>query len=140
MKKLTFRLCILWRLALATVFACYLYPAMAAPPKFVYRVDTRSPDEIFSTGFRGWGVDDNIVAHVNGATCNVPGSTSAFISTGANYEQIRRIADQHLRQRSVTYIYTIRADNTFYSGPASVDYFQQYNPLSPLSISSLLLE
>ncbi|WP_429180360.1 scabin-related ADP-ribosyltransferase [Aeromonas salmonicida] len=112
----------------------------ANPPRFVYRVDSRSYDEIFNSGFHAWGRNYNIVAHVNGATCSAQnGSTSGFISTAADFESARAIAiaDEHLRQGRNAFLYTIRADHTFYSGPASIDYLQQYNPLSPLSIMSL---
>lgn len=112
--------------------------AFAAPPKFVYRVDTRPPSVIFAEGFRAWGNNHNIVAHINGATCSNDGSTSAFVSTAASFDAARGIANQHLMQRSVTYIYRIRADQTFYSGPASVDWLQQRSgSASPLSVMSL---
>ncbi|UNU29387.1 scabin-related ADP-ribosyltransferase [Aeromonas hydrophila] len=108
------------------------------PPSFVYRVDSRSYEEIFRNGFHAWGRDYNIVDHVNGATCSTQnGSTSGFISTAADFASARAIADEHLRQGRNAFLYTIRADYTFYSGPASIDYLQQYNPLSPLSIMSL---
>ncbi|MGO4503145.1 MULTISPECIES: scabin-related ADP-ribosyltransferase [unclassified Dyella] len=112
--------------------------AFAAPPKFVYRVDTRPPSVIFAEGFRAWGTNHNIVAHINGATCSSDGSTSAFVSTAANFNAARDIANKHLLQRSVTYIYRIRADQTFYSGPASMDWLQQRSgSVSPLSVLSL---
>jgi len=112
--------------------------AVAAPPKFVYRVDSRPPTVIFVEGFRAWGNNRNIVAHINGATCSNDGSTSAFVSTAENIDAARAIAREHLGQRSVTYIYRIRADQTFYSGPASVDWLQQHSgSVSPLSVMSL---
>ncbi|WP_071882842.1 scabin-related ADP-ribosyltransferase [Chania multitudinisentens] len=112
--------------------------AVSAAPSIVYRVDSRHHDEIFSHGFQAWGHDYNIVAHINGATCSsLQGSTSGFISTASDYASVRAIADEHIRQGRTAYLYTIRADNTFYSGPASIDELQRYNPLSPLSIMSL---
>lgn len=111
---------------------------LANPPNFVYRVDSRSYEEIFRDGFHAWGRNYNIVAHINGATCSTQnGSTSGFISTAADFASARAIADEHLRQGRNAFLYTIRADHTFYSGPASIDYLQQYNPLSPLSLMSL---
>lgn len=111
---------------------------LANPPSFVYRVDSRSYEEIFRDGFYAWGRNYNIVAHINGATCSTQnGSTSGFISTAADFASARAIANEHLRQGRNAFLYTIRADHTFYSGPASIDYLQQYNPLSPLSLMSL---
>jgi hypothetical protein len=130
MKNLTF-------LYFFTLFAIST-STFANPPTFVYRVDSRSYEEIFKDGFHAWGNNYNIVAHVNGATCSTQnGSTSGFISTAADFASARAIADEHLRQGRNAFLYTIRADHTFYSGPASIDYLQQYNPLSPLSIMSL---
>ncbi|GAK26141.1 scabin-related ADP-ribosyltransferase [Serratia liquefaciens] len=112
--------------------------ALSDPPKFVYRVDSRSNDIIFREGFRAWGQDYNIVAHINGATCSSQrGSTSGFISTAADFDSAQAIANEHVQQGRTAYLYTIRADNTFYSGPASVDLIQRHNPLRPLSIMSL---
>lgn len=110
----------------------------AVPPKYVYRVDTRPPSQIFNSGFSAWGSNDNIVAHINGGTCSVDQSTSAFISTATNTNAMEQLAQQHLREREVTYIYRIRADQTFYSGPASIDWLQQQSgSSSPLSVQSL---
>lgn len=117
-----------------------MFPGLAksAPPSIVYRVDTRDYSEIFMHGFKAWGRNYNIVAHINGATCSTQqGSTSGFISTASDYASARAIADEHIREGRTAYLYAIRADNTFYSGPASVDELQRYNPLSPLSLMSL---
>ncbi|MBJ7263320.1 MAG: hypothetical protein JHC61_06090 [Burkholderiaceae bacterium] len=111
--------------------------SLATPPSLVYRVDTRPPDEIFVHGFRAWGNDHNIVAHVNGHTCTGAARTSAFVSTMASFHMVDELVASHLRERATTYVYSIRADSNFYSAPATVDYFQSYNPLAPLSLNSL---
>lgn len=118
------------------VFSIFSSTVLSEPFN-VYRVDTRGPDEVFANGFNAWGNDYNIVAHINGATCSTVGSTSAFISTARSYQAAVGIVERHLEQREVTYLYSIRADDNFYSGPASIDYFQQFSPLSPLSLNSL---
>ena len=110
--------------------------SFAAPPNFVYRVDTRGPDVIFDEGFLAWGNNHNIVAHINGATCSTDGSTSAFISTAADRDAALGIVRQYLSQGRTAYLYTIRADDNFYSGPQSIDYLQPF-ARSPLSIMSL---
>ncbi|MBL5950360.1 hypothetical protein JBO38_21810 [Enterobacter asburiae] len=133
MKKMAF-LYFIFHILLAVSNFSFAKP----PPSFVYRVDSRGHEEIFKNGFHAWGRNYNIVAHVNGATCSTNnGSTSGFISTAADFASARAIADEHLRQGRNAFLYTIRADNRFYSGPASIEHLQRYNPLSPLSIMSL---
>jgi hypothetical protein len=123
-------------IALTLTVLCHAVRA-ADPPDIVYRVDSRPPEEVFVHGFQAWGNDHNIVAHVNGHTCTGNTRTSAFISTMTNYNMVNALAENHLMERLVTYIYSIRADSNFYDAAASVAYYQCYRPSSPLSISSI---
>ncbi|EBC5529440.1 hypothetical protein C3M26_21680 [Salmonella enterica] len=107
------------------------------PPKFVYRVDSRRPDEIFQNGFEAWGNNYNLIAHVNGASCSTSGSQSGFISTTSNLDAANAIAEQHVAERGVAYIYTIRADNTFYNAAESIDWLHSTYNAGPYTVMSL---
>ncbi|AMB88149.1 hypothetical protein AWM79_23880 [Pseudomonas agarici] len=98
---------------------------LAAPPKKVYRVDDRPPDEIFSTentkAFAPWGENDYLLAHVLGVSLRQLGPEgSAFVATAETLEAARQVAQTRFRLTPPTqrvrplYIYEIRAEQNFY--------------------------
>ncbi|MBJ7264926.1 MAG: hypothetical protein JHC61_14965 [Burkholderiaceae bacterium] len=124
-------------MAILMVYGHWVFAA--PPPVVVYRVDTRSPNEIFIYGFRAWGNNHNIVSHVTGESCVGPNPSTAFISTMTNTDAVETLVRNHLREagRHTTYVYAIRADSNFYNAAASIDNIQRRNPLVPLTIASL---
>jgi hypothetical protein len=103
-------------------------PTPPQPPKFVYRVDTRNPDDIFANGFKSWGNNDDIVAHILGTSCTREtelGGThdSAFVATTTDQDIVRRAVAAYstgLDPGDQVYVYEIRADNNFYSAQTSM--------------------
>lgn len=55
--------------------------------EFVYRIDFRSPDQIFATGFSPWGNNDYLLYHLSGQSVTAPNApvymrrTSNFVGT-----------------------------------------------------------
>ena len=85
----------------------------ADPPKFVYRIDTRSPEEIFKYGFSPVGNNMDLIRHVTGV------DGSGFVSTSSNEAAvINGIAPFTIRTFSAAsrnaWLYTIRATGDFY--------------------------
>lgn len=116
--------------------------AMAEPPKWVYRLDYRAPNEIYRDGFQASGNNYDASQHATGSSCVNPNSNTvnmqtAFINTVTNYDALRRAArgmierdPQHRRM----YIYTIRADNNFYPLASTLEeHDRQLNVLTPVS-------
>ncbi|MBC8951891.1 enterotoxin A family protein [Xenorhabdus sp. PB62.4] len=62
---------------------------LTLPPTFVYRLDQRSEQEIFSHGFTSWGANEDLAAHVNGISTR--NRTSAYIATTSDHEYMRRL-------------------------------------------------
>ena len=118
--------------------------ANAEPPKFVYRYDSRPPEEIFKYGFTANGAGDGIddpLEHITGDTVL---ENTRFISTsespGSNIHTYTGMQlSEGLRE---LYIYRIRATNNFYS---MVDYLNNLrqigfitdDPRVPLATSFL---
>lgn len=104
------------------------------PPEFVYRADTRPPEEIFQTGFYSWAAEFgrvpnyNIAAHAYGTS--LLQRRSPFVSTTRSLGVAHSIADL-LRRHSVVngpidpyvtvWIYQIRATHDFYSMNTAID-------------------
>jgi len=94
--------------------------AWAVPPADVYRVDARPPGEIFKDGFKAWGSNGDLLAHILGTSLTRTGDEgSSFVATTetleAAYRIIQRMYENDLALRRTNfYIYEIRADQTFY--------------------------
>lgn len=92
--------------------------AAAVPPDHVvYRVDDREPSEIFSNGFRSYGMNAGVDEHVSGAS--IRNRTSAWIATTDNIDTAVNIANTryYLMQASrprTTWIYEIAQDYNMY--------------------------
>jgi len=106
---------------------------LAAPPKYVYRMDSRPPEDIFINGFSSWGENDNVFSHITGASCveqDQQHRDSGFISTSANREWA--MAMTYIRSRQFTdeniYYYRIRADGNFYNAESSLELYARNNP------------
>ncbi|GIU28981.1 hypothetical protein L2719_02165 [Shewanella schlegeliana] len=61
----------------------------------VYRFDSRPPEEIFKKGFKSWGDNMDLLAHISGDSCAGPREArdSGFISTGANEDGVISAAE-----------------------------------------------
>jgi Pertussis toxin, subunit 1 len=104
-----------------------LEPSMAdglSPLQYMYRADSRSPEDIFSQGFHPAGANDDLFKHVTGESCFLGGGNSAFVSTSSNLDFPLLMGDSE--PGSVFYIYKIRPTNNFYSVYKSfLNYFQK---------------
>lgn len=92
----------------------------ATPPIWVYRFDTRAPEEIFQFGFSARGGNDNVEQHVSGFSLrNQIGSesASAFIATTASQASVNRWMPvamvQNAGYSNRMWVYTIRATSNF---------------------------
>lgn len=131
----------LMRLLAAIVITWLFMPLSWAqdPPHLVYRVDTRAPtgrDNIFSNGFRAWGDNASVMDHVSGRSLGGEGArTSAFIATTPQQAAMRGLMNQlgvgyyndwyadgndGPPDMPDLYVYTIRADHTFYGVNAAL--------------------
>lgn len=96
---------------------------------FVYRVDSRSPEEIFHDGFRSHGNNRNLQQHLRGDSCAAGSRDSAFIATTTSLIETYNIARQYYSSSSFhgrLYRYRIRANNIFYSIQPSVNYISRH--------------
>ncbi|MBB5121225.1 scabin-related ADP-ribosyltransferase [Streptomyces eurocidicus] len=99
-----------------------------SPPKTVYRVDIRPPEEIFREGFKvpGAGTNNNLLDHVSGRSTRQAsgplGGTTNFVSTSVSE---RYAAKQGtfglLAQNQKVWVYAIQPDRNFYDVQASLD-------------------
>ncbi len=130
---------ILFRMLL--FFTAFLEFAIAAPPSTVYRMDDRPPDGpngIFTTGFHAWGRNYDPISHITGESClanaGENGPDSAFIATTESHEWAYHNAYIYAERRNASmYVYTIRADPSFYSAISTANRYRAHNPeaLSP---------
>lgn len=115
----------------ALAFSFLLYPFSAqssdsgspnVPEKTVwfYRVDTRSPQEVFSHGFSPKGNDTNLANHVRSLDKNLGGA--AFVSVTDSYASALQFAENMMESMSenTIYIYQISAEPGFYDAIYSV--------------------
>lgn len=104
-----------------------------APPEFVWRIDSRPPNEIFRDGMVSWGENMNVYSHLSGESCtelNPLERTSGFISTSASqaWSMFYSLSmARHFTGKTV-YLYQIRADNTFYNAVSSLRHYQNESP------------
>ena len=93
-------------------------------PKFVYRVDIKSPEIVFKQGFVPWGTNQDWFSHILGVSQD-PHSPKQFrtnyISTTSSIDVALRIYLGMLNNKTTSdkepkyYLYEIRADENFYS-------------------------
>lgn len=112
-------------LALSLKFSFPIYAQPPGQPNFLYRVDTREPGTIFLHGFEPRGTNNNLAWHYEGRTCGRTRAglhqqdLTAFVSTSSSMEEINRqmqIMRIVMEPSANTYwVYTIRADDRFYS-------------------------
>jgi pertussis toxin subunit 1 len=107
--------------------------AMAENPRLLWRIDTRTPNQIFNSGFASWGNNDNVRDHISGASCvELPQAErdTAFISVSADRNWIEQVAAERamLTPSVAIYIYQIRADSNFYNGERSLQYYANEHP------------
>ncbi|WP_226470623.1 enterotoxin A family protein [Luteimonas panaciterrae] len=100
-------------------FILFFIPKTVLAVDYLYRVDTRPPEEVFNSngGFSPLGTNRSLVAHVRGNTCMQGNATTGYVSVSSdpvwasNYA--RRLYSQ-LNGRTV-YVYIIRQTNNFYN-------------------------
>lgn len=96
--------------------------AMGDNPAWVYRFDTRPPDQIFSHGFVPYGINADLVAHVDGTS--LAEHTSAFVATTDDPEVISAILLRHAelnpRESDPLWVYQIRPTENFFDVDASL--------------------
>ncbi|XAG70581.1 hypothetical protein MRM75_06285 [bacterium 19CA06SA08-2] len=107
-------------------FTSFSVLAVPASPKYVYRFDTRPPVTIFEQGFRSWGTNNSLLQHVHGASLRRESlDGSAFVATTSDINIAINLGRILARVHGPTYqfyVYRIRADQSFYSVPMSLEY------------------
>jgi hypothetical protein len=101
----------------------YVYAA----PAIVYRVDARAPDEIFMKGFKSWGSNDDVLAHVAGITTAIGSRDSAFVATTEDMAEAIRFLNHFVSANpgAAYWLYRIYADNRFYSTNSALQYIME---------------
>lgn len=110
------------------IFFLITFSWYANATDFVYRVDSRPPDEIFRDGFRSHGTNRNLQQHLRGDSCAAGSRDSAFIATTTSLIETYNIARQYYSSsgfHGTLYRYRIRANNIFHSIRPSVNYLTQ---------------
>ncbi|PHV09768.1 hypothetical protein [Chitinimonas sp. BJB300] len=117
MQEINLRYLKLIRLSLISI-VLVIGSAAVASPKFVYRAVARIPEQrpekIFQEGFKSKGENDNVAAHTAGYSLVGSGADSAFISTASSLAYLDDLREDGVLPSRI-YIYTIRADQNFYS-------------------------
>lgn len=110
-----------------SIFIIIMGSAFAVDPPFVYRGDTRSPDNVFVNGFAARGTNLNIIQHVIGGYSGE--NRSGYVSTSDNefiaaaLGSVFAVEDRSNPGHSQPYwIYRIVPEQNFYSVPASLDH------------------
>lgn len=98
------------------------------PPKVVYRVSSRAPEDVFASGFPAEGNDRDLLRYVSGASTHT--GTSAYISTTQWLMQAYRFSALFLQVYPgvPVYIYSVRPTENFYSVAASLRYAREVLP------------
>ena len=104
--------------------------AFDPPITQVYRADSRPPDEVFANGFSGGGGNLDVLAHARLNSCMADDrhAASAFVGMSADESEATLFASEQLEDEASRgnpdvglWIYTIRADATFFSVPRLVE-------------------
>lgn len=109
---------------LAALLALIALPCLAQP-KFVYRFDTRPPEEIFSTGFTARGTNLDLRRYLSDARfirSRGPSGNPGFIASTEYSAAALVVGEYTMARRGIArgYIYRIRADDHFYDLNLSV--------------------
>ncbi|MGO4700954.1 scabin-related ADP-ribosyltransferase [Dyella sp. 2RAB6] len=100
---------------------CGAFPSWAnGGVRFVYRFDTRPPEQIFASGFSPRGSDTSLIRHVLAWT-----EESAFVAATSSLEVATSLAITYLEANpgAVGFIYRIQADESFYEAIPSLEHF-----------------
>lgn len=99
----------------------------------LYRVDVRSPAQVFASGFTPCGRNDYLLAHVLGTSLLADHECSFFVAATESLQTAYMIAqrkyqfDPYLQERPL-YIYSIRADSKFYGVDRYMEYVERDPP------------
>lgn len=97
------------------------YTNSKSTPKYIYRVDRRPPELIFSHGFTSWGNNNNFFRHILGHSLrrDLPiEERSIFISASDSPDSAIRFFGSLLynpHESQIAYLYEIRANDNVYS-------------------------
>ena len=89
------------------------------PPTFVHRADLRGPMEIFRSGMKNLGANENLIDHVTGDSCTMGTmKNTAFVATSLEEDTatafgLNLLWDTPGHHRNV-YVYKVRATEFFY--------------------------
>ena len=100
-------------------------------PRFIYRIDSRPPGEIFEEGFQTWGSNTNFFEHILGRSLgdDIPESSrSGIISASDSPDSSLRFFGGMLTDPLESleyYLYEIRADENVYSAQRTASFYNQ---------------
>lgn len=115
-----------------------------AEEHFLYRVDTRSPNYIFTYGFTPLGDNRSVLQHVRGTSCRGTGD-SMYISTTGDYYWARNyayrlsgnLAQDPFAIDANVYIYRIRHTPAFYEASRVLTRLSQGSTSSSITRQAL---
>jgi hypothetical protein len=110
--------------AVVALLLC-VFPAFADPVLLAYRADTRSPTEVFASGFSGRGANMDVLAHTLGGSCDETNllrasqwvSMSAVIEEAVGFANVL-LADRPRGEAHRVWLYAIRPDLNYFVVPA----------------------
>lgn len=100
-------------------------------PALIYRIDSRSPDEIFEEGFQPWGSNVNFFQHILGYSLGydvAEEGRSGIISASDSIDSVLRFFGGMLTapgEPMEYYLYEIRADENVYSAQRTASFYNQ---------------
>ncbi|MDE6429137.1 MAG: hypothetical protein K2K18_01340 [Malacoplasma sp.] len=100
-------------------------------PRYIYRIDSRHPNEIFQEGFQTWGSNTNFFEHILGRSLgdDIPeASRSGIISASDSPDSSLRFFGGMLTDPLDSleyYLYEIRADHNVYSAQRTASFYNQ---------------
>lgn len=90
-------------------------------PRWLYRVDTRDPEEIFESGFAPRGTDPDLLSHVSAAGGSDAAARSGLVATTSDLAVAERLASLYLDEavsngdeEPTVYLYSIAPTHHFY--------------------------
>lgn len=102
------------------LLALFALPIAGHAENFLYRMDHRAPDVIFSTGFVPAGDNANLFRHVTGETCYRGERTSGFVATTSSLQFALDWGSEFARRGHRFFVYRIRQTDQFHSTTTSL--------------------
>ncbi|MEX1829796.1 enterotoxin A family protein [Luteibacter sp. CQ10] len=101
-------------------FLFLLLLSTASHASFLYRADTRPPEEIFRSGFAPSGSNPSLFQHVTGYTCQPGEQTTGFIATSSSEQFAIGWGRDTFTEGTHFYVYRIRSSLHFYNAGQSL--------------------